>query len=120
MVVNEETSLLPQEYCKNRVVQNMLMSHNSPLYSIPVLQMAMPTHLIVVRVCQYKYFLVHSYIKFLVPFAQVGYVKQQELKKMVKKGYTVPSDPQWNTQWQLVDYMYLLLKYGYFNTCFHS
>ena len=36
---------------------------------------------------------------------QVRFVEQQVLRTMVKKGYEVPTDPNWPKQWFLVSYM---------------
>ena len=33
---------------------------------------------------------------------QVKFVEHQTLRKMVKKGYQVPNDPDWYKQWFLV------------------
>ena len=47
----------------------------------------------------------YLYIMKTFAIVQVGYVKQQRLLELQKKGsYTPPQDPQWPAQWSLVSY----------------
>ena len=49
--------------------------------------------------------LMYSFGGSMIP--QIGLVEQQARWKMEKKGYSVPTDPNWNQQWSLVRFQFV-------------